>query len=108
MYTVSIQRKRNQSTHPHLFYEEKRKCFCCLGEYGHIFTRAFCLPLIYSKLNSCISCRVETTLADGTYTLIPESKDPAGEEEVELQVTDPAAQEFETTILPEGKHRSMT
>ena len=60
------------------------------------------------KLNSCISCRVESILADGDYTLVPESQEFAREEEVEVQVADQATQEFEANILPEGKHRSMT
>ena len=60
------------------------------------------------KLNSCISCRVDSILADGEYTLVPEPSTEHRAEEVAVTAPDTAPQELEPYLDEEGKHRSMT
>ena len=72
-----------------------------------MFTLAFCLSLCF-KLNSCISCRVDSTLADGNYTLVPESQAEHRAEEIADAAADTAPQDLEPYYDEEGKHRSMT
>src|SRR5690349_9808662 len=107
MYTVSIKRKRNQHAHPHLFLEKREFTYDVYVNMATYSLRLLIYPKCF-KLNSCISCRVDSILADGDYTLIPEPQAEHRQEEVAAPATDTGPQDSEPYFDEEGKHRSMT
>ena len=73
----------------------------------------FLIMNCYHHINSCMCIHVDsTTLADGTYELVPESENEQREAQVNLTevAEDPnqSSEEPKTNYAEEGKPRSMT
>ena len=91
-----------------MFNKKSKYLTSCLGEYGRMFTYNAKWTWELELNSLCIASRVESTIADGHYKIVPESEGEAQEGEVNVIDVSQAPQDPKTNFAQEGKPWSIT